>query len=111
MKLVQNSGMETSLGFFGLSDFRRDGELVQLFVSRSIQGSVLMKSPLNPLGIKDDWMVFSVEVNGEYFPIDLGVPFLEPRHSKDNLGMKETDDHKFNHVSERSRGKEDITEI
>ena len=61
-----------------------------------------MKSPLNPLGIRDNWRVFGAQVNGEYFPVDLGVPFLEPGHSKNDLWIKEANDHKFNHVSKRS---------
>ena len=66
-----------------------------------------MKSPLNPLGIEDNRRVFNVKVDGECFSIDLEVPFLEPGHSKDNLGMRETNNHEFNHVNERPEGEGD----
>ena len=40
--------------FFGFSshgDFGGDSDLVDMFLTQFLQGRVLMKSPLNPLGI------------------------------------------------------------
>ena len=81
-----------------------------------------MKSPLNSLGIllreqlRDlivrIWSVGylmiisfrwrSLEVNGISNPVNLGVSFLEPWHSKDNLGSRELCYHKFYRVRESS---------
>ena len=83
---------------------------------------MLTKSPLNPLGISlreqlrdlvvRIWSVGylmiisfgqrSSEVDGISSPVNLGVPFLEPWHSEDNLGLRESYYHKFYHVRESS---------
>ena len=43
-----------------------------------------------------------MKINGKHSPIDLGIPFLEPGHAKDNLGTRELNDHEFDCVSEGS---------
>ena len=43
-----------------------------------------------------------MKINGKHSPIDPGVPFLEPGHAKNNLGMKESNDHEFDCVSKGS---------
>ena len=48
-----------------------------------------------------------MKVDGEGFPVNPGIPFLKPKHSKNDLRARETNDHKFYHVSERSRGERD----
>ena len=107
-KYIDNVGAEFRDGYFFrflcLGDFCRYGEFVQLFICKSIQGRALTKSPLNLLGIGDNRGVFGVKIDSECFPVDFGVPFLEPGHTKDDLGMKKTNDHKFNCVRERFEG-------
>ena len=43
-----------------------------------------------------------MKINGKCSPIDLGILFLEPGHAKDNLGVRESNDHEFDCVSEGS---------
>ena len=43
-----------------------------------------------------------MKIDGKYSPINLGVRFLEPGHAKDNLGVRESNDYKFDCVSEGS---------
>ena len=93
---------------FGLSNFGRDGEFVQVFICRSIQGRALMKSSLNPLGIRDDKWVFGMEVYSEVLPVNLGLPFLKPGHSKNDLWTGEMNNHESNHIREGSRGKRNV---
>ena len=50
--------------------------------------------------------VFSMEIYSEVLPITLGVPFLKPRYSKNDLWTREMNNHEFNHVREGSRGKQ-----
>ena len=74
-----------------------------------------MKSPLNPLGIllreqvcnfiirvRSVWCIITVsggrgrlEINGIVSPVNLGIPLLKPRHSKDNLGLRKPYNHEF----------------
>ena len=107
-KYIGEVGAEFRDGYFfrflSLGDFCRYGEFVQLFVCKSIQRRGLTKSPLNLLGIGDNWRVFRVKIDSECFPVDFGIPFLESGHTEDDLGTRETNDHKFNHVRERSGG-------
>ena len=48
-----------------------------------------------------------MEINGKCSPINPGVPFLEPGHAKNNLGVRELNDHEFDCVSEGSRSEGD----
>ena len=82
-----------------------------------------MKSPLNSLGISlreqlRDFVVQvwgvrylvsisfggrgSAKVNGVLDPINFGVPFLEPGHSKNDLRLRESYNHEFHCVREGS---------
>ena len=107
-KYIGKVGAEFRDGYFFrflyMGNFCRYGEFVQLFICKSVQRRVLMKSLLNLLGIGDDWRVFGTKIDSECFPVNFGVPFLESGHTKDDLGMREMNDHKFNCVRERSEG-------
>ena len=48
-----------------------------------------------------------MKIDGKLSPIDLGVPFLEPGHTEDNLEVRESNDHEFDGVSEGSRSEGD----
>ena len=84
-----------------------------------------MKSSLNPLEIslrdqmedlfvqvwKVGYLVIVIcrrrrglKVDSILNPINLWVPFLEPGHFKDNLGLREPYNHEFYHVREDIRG-------
>ena len=117
---VQNGDF---LGVLSHGNFSGYCHLVNLFHTRFLRGRVLTKSPLNPLRIllreqlRDlivrIWSVGylmiisfgrqSSEVDGISNPVNLGVPFLEPWHSEDNLGSRELYYHKFYSVRESSQ--------
>ena len=43
-----------------------------------------------------------MKVDGEGFPVNPGISFLEPGHFKNVLRVREMNDHKFYPISERS---------
>ena len=76
------------LGLFRDSEFHGYDGFVNVFSL----GRILMKRPLD----------LRREVNREVNPINDGVPFLEPGHAKDDLRVRETNNHELNLVKERT---------
>ena len=76
------------LGLFGDGEFCGYSDFVNVFSLERI----LTKRPLNSRR----------EVNREVNPINNGVPLLEPGHAKDDLRVREMNNHELDLVGERT---------